>query len=377
MKKIVFLTRRYNLGGAERVNAIIGNYLNQSDEFKVYFYSEKDIEPFFQLDGEFVKYESSRFEKLPIIGKAIRGKRVIIQKLNNGQYDPNHVSGRFKNQFTDFCLKEGVDTVVISSPELISLIPDMKQQMNNVKIISWLHNGWVLYLNKDKNPVYKPFINGIKAADIVVALTHEDRDKFIEINKNTKCIYNPLTIKNEEHSALKSKNIAFASRYAIEQKGIDYLAEVAAKLPDRWKITFAGSGNETEVENVNRLFEVNNSLDKVDFLGLLKDDELRDFYLSASMYLMTSRFEGFGLVLSEAMSFGLPVLAFEQTGSKEVLSNGRYGILVENGNVSKMSEKISELIENRDILIDYQKKSLERVGDFKLEKIAKKWKEIL
>lgn len=64
---------------------------------------------------------------------------------------------------------------------------------------------------------------------------------------------------------------------------------------------------------------------------------------------MTSRWEGFGLVLTEAMSFGLPIIAFENSGSNEVLDNGKYGIVVEQGNVEEFSRELNRMISDYDL----------------------------
>ncbi len=92
---------------------------------------------------------------------------------------------------------------------------------------------------------------------------------------------------------------------------------------------------------------------------------------------MTSRWEGFPLVLAEAMSFGLPVIAFKQSGSTEVLEGGRDGILIENGDIEQIVNALLELIVNKEKRIEYQKKSLERVKDFNLNSIVAQWENII
>lgn len=92
---------------------------------------------------------------------------------------------------------------------------------------------------------------------------------------------------------------------------------------------------------------------------------------------MTSRWEGMPLVLAEAMSFGLPIVAFEQSGSSEVLDDGKYGILVENGNVEAMITELLKLVENPELRKIYQRKSLERVQNFKVEILQKQWQNII
>jgi Glycosyltransferase len=104
---------------------------------------------------------------------------------------------------------------------------------------------------------------------------------------------------------------------------------------------------------------------------------LKKHYLKSSIYLMTSRYEGFGLVLLEAMNFGLPIIAFSQSGSKEILNNGKYGILVSNGDVEAMYEKLLDFINDVNLREEYQQKSIKRVKDFSLDAITKQWEKTI
>ena len=92
---------------------------------------------------------------------------------------------------------------------------------------------------------------------------------------------------------------------------------------------------------------------------------------------MTSRWEGMPLVLAEAMSFGLPIIAFNQSGSAEVLGKGKYGILVENGNIDEMVFQLKQLMSNIEMRKEYQNISLQRIQDFDLTKITKTWTRLL
>ena len=92
---------------------------------------------------------------------------------------------------------------------------------------------------------------------------------------------------------------------------------------------------------------------------------------------MTSRWEGFGLVLTEAMSFGLPIISFDNSGANEVLDNGKYGLLVEQGNVENFSKELNRMISSYELRKEYSQKSLERIIDFDIEHIIKQWDDIL
>lgn len=184
----------------------------------------------------------------------------------------------------------------------------------------------------------------IKKFDVLVTLTEQDRKKWEGII-NTITIPNVLTTFPAKVADSTNKCLISVGRYDA-QKGYDLLIEawslVVAKHPD-WQMHIFGSG------------PLRNFLLKmIDEYGIASSfilnpptPEIYDKYLEHSIYVMSSRFEGFGLVLIEAMSCGLPCISFDcPSGPSEIIRTGEDGILVENGNVEKLSEAICRLIDN-------------------------------
>lgn len=185
----------------------------------------------------------------------------------------------------------------------------------------------------------------IKKFDVLVTLTEQDRKKWEGII-NTITIPNVLTTFPAKVADLTNKYLISVGRYDA-QKGYDLLIEawslVVAKHPD-WQMHIFGSGPLRDF-----------LLKMIDEYGITSSfilnpptPEIYDKYLEHSIYVMSSRFEGFGLVLIEAMSCGLPCISFDcPSGPSEIIRTGEDGILVENGNVEKLSEAICRLIDNQ------------------------------
>ena len=123
-----------------------------------------------------------------------------------------------------------------------------------------------------------------------------------------------------------------------------------------WTLTIVGDGDEKE--NLEALIKDNNLEGKVILTGFLNKEELYKLYENSSLYVMTSFEESFGLVLVEASSFGLPLIAFDSAiGAKEIIQEN--GILVSNRDKSVMIKKIKKLMNDISERKLYQKKSLE------------------
>src|SRR5690606_1925749 len=100
-------------------------------------------------------------------------------------------------------------------------------------------------------------------------------------------------------------------------------------------------------------------------------------YCESSIFTLSSRYEGFGLVLVEAMACGLPVVSFDcPCGPREIVRDGEVGFLVENGNIEQLADKICYLIEHEDIRKMMGNKAQDHAQNFDIANISKQWKEL-
>lgn len=374
--KIAFINHDFGLGGLQRVVGVVGEELQKITDFEaVYFYSLFSNENYYELKHGFID-GSIIFSRNKVIKKICRSRRLLEQVFNKGNFTPSKYVRPELNKLIKFIKKEKIDVSIFSGPDIISYIPYIQEQVN-IYCVSWLHSEANTYLNKYSKGFRKEFIKGLQQSDAAVCLTQKDLNEYQKYNRNTMLIYNPLTIDNTQYSTLNYKNISFTGRLAFEAKGIDYLIEIAKKLPKDWTVSIAGRGSKVEEAKFARLIKKNQLQNKVLYLGPLKKEQLKKHYLYSSIYLMTSRWEGFGLVLAEAMSFGLPIIAFEQNGSNEILQQGKYGILIPNGDVSQMVSKIKWLVDSPEVMEEMQQQSLDRVKRFELDSILANWVEFL
>lgn len=371
--KIAIISENFGMGGIQRVSKVIGQSLQK--RYEVFFYSIFDNENYYHIQENFV---NGAF--MPFINFFLKATGKIVKVYKNSvlkkEYNNITLKKMYLKKLVKFITDKGIDIVIVTGPALISCITFLKEHTTS-RYVAWIHNNYDVYMNNYTLGYNSEFLRGLKSANSAVCLTKGDYLRYSRINTHTHLIYNPLTIQPKSKSRLDSKKICFVGRLDFAHKGIDYLIEIAKSLPADWVIEFAGKGSRTQLRKFKRQIKEFDLEDKILFKGALVGDDLKKHYLETSLYLMTSRWEGMPLVLVEAMSFGLPIIAFSQSGSLEVLDNGKYGILVENGNVSEMLNQLKKLMSSESLRKNYQRLSLKRVNDFDLESITSKWLDLL
>ncbi|UMB55464.1 glycosyltransferase family 4 protein [Lutibacter sp. A64] len=162
---------------------------------------------------------------------------------------------------------------------------------------------------------------------------------------NLVVIPNPLPFTNEAQSLLTNKKVLVVGKQSY-QKGYDRLLDiwslVSKKFPD-WSIDVYGKlDSNLKLEEKAEVLEISNT---IHFYPPVKDIQAK--YKEASIYVMSSRFEGFGMVLIEAMSFGVPCVAFDcPHGPADIITHTEDGFLIENDNINGFANVLINLIEN-------------------------------
>lgn len=168
----------------------------------------------------------------------------------------------------------------------------------------------------------------------------------------------------------QSKRVIFVGRF-VEQKGIPDLYEIWKLIYSKhndWHIDLYGSGDIKDVLSFDEDFE------KYNFHIHQPESDIFKCYLDSSILLHTSIFEPFGLVMPEAMSCGLPVVAFDcPSGPSEIITDGVDGFLIRNRDMNHFAAKVCLLIESRDLRIKMGQAAIKSSCRFSANRIMPEW----
>ena len=234
------------------------------------------------------------------------------------------------------------------------------------KVITW--EQFSMSLNHTCLKKIQRYLAVINSSKMVV-LTKADKDEYpYFLQHKVMAIPNFTTINISNKQSSLDSNVVLAVGRLEDVKGFDLLIKSWKKIsktnPDyRLRIVGGGKLNKMLQDLINNM-ELNKFIEIVPPTKTIEDE-----YLKSSLFVLSSRFEPFGLVLIEAKSYGLPIISFDcPFGPREIVNDGYDGILVPNGDINKMADSIIYIMRNKDRLremgqngfLDYKKRWSEK-----------------
>ena len=144
----------------------------------------------------------------------------------------------------------------------------------------------------------------------------------------------------------------------------------------RIKLYIIGDGQ--EYNNLNNLVNDLGLNDRVFLTGYKNKQEIEKYLLNSSIFLMASVSEGLPMVLLEAMSYGVPCIAFEtDSGVNDIIENNKNGFVIKNRNEEEYINKINNLINDKNKLKGFSKKAKETSYKFSKKEILNIWYSVL
>lgn len=213
----------------------------------------------------------------------------------------------------------------------------------------------------------------VKKLDRFVVLTKADKADWEQIRADgIEQIYNPLTFVSKQSSPLSRKRCVAAGRFESQKNFKDAITAwrtVNSRHPD-WTLSIYGSGSQKD--------ELNDYIKKSGLTGKVilegKTNDICKELLDSSCLVMSSRYEGFPMILLEALTTGLPIVSYDcPKGPAEVVTTGANGYLAKVGDTDTLAQGICRIIEDEGLRRQFGAESLRRSDNFTIGNIMAKW----
>ncbi len=214
--------------------------------------------------------------------------------------------------------------------------------------------------------------SAVRRLDSFVVLTKSDKKDWEKVRPDVEQIYNPLSFVSKEISPLTNKRCIAAGRLESQKNFKDLITAwqtVNARHPD-WTLSIYGNGSQADALQS----QINSAglQGKVILEGNTND--IREEMLDSSCLVMSSRFEGFPMILLEALATGLPIVSYDcPKGPSEIVTIGANGYLAKVGDTATLARGICSVIANEELRRRFGSESKRRSEDFTLEKTMERW----
>ena len=356
-KKICFfsgdITRS---GGTERVAVQIANALQEDGTYDICFVSltEQQEKPFYPLKSEINRYRLGKKwinpgpGYLPVIGKLRRF---------------------LKEQQIDIIVDIDIVLDVLSIPALRRM---------KTKVVSWEH----FTADFELSVWYRKMIlkYSVKRSDYVVVLTDGDLEDYqnrLGRKKAIGRIYNPVAYLSQEETEWKRKNMILSVGRLVSEKGMEYIKKVSVEILQRypeWQWVILGEGPERE--NLEQFIVEHHLQNRLILKGNVENVD--EYLQQASIFVLTSKYEGLGLSMLEARAMKVPCVSFDiKMGPRELIHHEIDGYLVPAFNCDDMIRRIERLINEPNLRKRFAEKAFLSMDAFRVEEITGQWKAIL
>ena len=372
--KIAYITPQlYTADGVARVLTMKANFFaeNYNYDITIILTEGKNKPLFYQLS-----------DKIHIVNLDLNFEEIWHQSFLKKAFIYLKKQRKYKQLLTKELMLLRPDITVTLLRREINFINDIKDGSKKIGEMHILRSHFRNFEKNDTNAFKELFsrywnyklIGSLKKLERMIVLTEKDCKAWKELD-NVIVIPNPLPFFPKNFSPLTKKRVIAVGRY-YQEKGFDLLLESWAKIyktHPEWRLEIFGDGDKTMYEEIR------------DKLGIPatccilngRTNAIEQEYINSSIFVCSSRFEGFGMVLVEAMACGLGVVSFDcPWGPSSIIANGEDGIRVENGNTNALADAIMSLMNDTAKLNTLAKNAITNVQRFQMEKIASKWKDL-
>jgi len=349
--KIAFIISSLGSGGAERVLSLMANYWVQKN-YSIIVITLDNATPFYSLEDD-IKLEPLSLLKDSVsvfsgLSNNITRIKIIRKKLI--EIDPDIVI----SFMTETNIISTIGCRIINKPIIIA----ERISYDFLKSRVWKSLRKLVY----------------RFSNALIVQTRYDKEKYHRLS-NTFVINNPLNLKETILKNCKEEKNILAVGRLNRQKGFDRLIKAFSHLEQKdWKLAIVGEGSERS--NLEKLIYDLNLEDYISLPG--RTETIEKWYKKSSIFVLSSRSEGFPNVLCEAMAYGCACVSFDCiSGPNEIITDKIDGYLVKDGDINALTAKMDFLINNPEERRRIGKEAMKISDRFNIDSIMSKWDKII
>lgn len=382
-KRICFLTDSiFSYGGVQRVTAVIAKELAKDCDVTIVTFDEerKKDTTLYELKEADISYRFFLYPPTPSwkgffckIYSYLYRKVLPQCRTTSDWYAHSSFPSEKREALAAELANSRYDVIVGVHAPLAVRLASCRALLGNSKLIGWVHNSYEALFAEGSQyagpELRQHYEWQLEKLDRTVVLCHDDARKYLF---PTTVIYNPLTLEPGAPAQGTSRKFLAVGRFSRRHKGFDLLIEafhLFAEQDEEWTLDIVGEGPE---EPLYRQMIKDYGLERRVTIHPFTY-HIQTYYSEAQVYVLSSRWEGFGLVLVEAMAHGLPVVSSDLPTSKEIM--GDYGLYFENGKPESLAHQLQQAT-----LMDWPAKSKEAfkiAQRFDVKAIISQWKTII
>lgn len=382
MKILFYADTVFGFGGVQRVLAVIAKALSDDNDVTIL---STDTDENLSMYG----YDQSRisFDYISYNGKknveyficktiSYLYKRVLPQnKFTARLYSYSFFRPSYKKQLVSKINGGCYDTVVGVHAFLSLHLASIRNRLNVNNVTAWMHNSYNALFDKDN-----PYLPGLKSffavemrrLDGIVVLSKSDERLFrSNLGLESVTINNPLTLTPSGLASVEYKKFLAIGRFSPKHKGFDLLIKAFAKFADTnndWTLEIVGEGDE---EIIYRHLIAEHRLEQRVKICPFTND-IQRHYAGASVYVLSSRWEGQPLVLVEAMAHGLPIVSSDLPVAMELLEGHHCGTFFKCGDIDDMAMALNRMASSAE-WGEMSHNALRTSSLFMVDSILKQW----
>ena len=353
MKILFYADTVFGFGGVQRVLAVIAKALSDDNDVTILSTDTDENLSMYGYDQsrisfDYIAYNGKKnFEYFICKTISYLYKRVLPQnKFTARLYSYSFFRPSYKKQLISKINGGCYDTVVGVHAFLSLHLASIRNRLNVNNVTAWMHNSYNALFDKD-NP-YLPGLKSFFAVEMrrlegIVVLSKSDERLFRDnLGLESVTIYNPLTLTPSGRASVEYKKFLAIGRFSPKHKGFDLLIKAFAKFADTnndWTLEIVGEGDE---EIIYRQLIAEHRLEQRVKICPFTND-IQTHYAGASVYVLSSRWEGQPLVLVEAMAHGLPIVSSDLPVAMELLEGHHCGTFFKCGDIDDMAMALNRM----------------------------------